>query len=81
MADQHICTDISKLRAAIRDMDCTSRLALSEIVSIAKLSLAWLETPDGYRSLDVIADALNAIWYKTEPAGNGCYSAPSHWLQ
>ncbi len=68
MVNQPTPLDISSLRFAIRNMDLTSQSAFSEIASIAKLSLAWLEIPDGYRDLSVVADALNAIWYKAESA-------------
>lgn len=61
-------SDINALRAAVTDMDCLAQAALNEIASIARMSLAWLETPDGQRSTETIADALNNIWYRAQNA-------------
>lgn len=60
--------DLNSLCAAVRDMDCFAQQALGEIVSIARLSLAWLETPDGQRNTETIADALNTIWFRAQNA-------------
>jgi hypothetical protein len=51
-----------QLRETIKLMDCLAQSGFSEISSIAKLALSYLETPDGYRHIDNIANALVAIW-------------------
>lgn len=63
-ARQHTVPEVQKLRNAVEFMDCLSQGAFSEISTIAKLALSRLETPDGYRHLDDIAHALEAIWGK-----------------
>lgn len=59
-----------QLRNAVTFMDCLSNNGFDEIIAIAKLALAWLETPNGYQHLDVVASALNAIWGKAENIQN-----------
>lgn len=59
--DQQV-KDSLKLRNTVEFMDCLSQDGFSKISSIARLALASLETPDGHRSVDGIADALTAIW-------------------
>ena len=59
-------TQIRDLRNAVGWMDCLAQGGFSEISAIAKLALARLETPEGYRHLDVIASALMVIWSKAE---------------
>ena len=59
---------LNSLCAAVRDMDCLAQAALGEIASVARLSLAWLETPDGQRNTETIADALNTIWFRAQNA-------------
>lgn len=63
-ACQHTIPEVLKLRNAVEFMDCLSQGALSGIATIAKLALCRLESPDGYRCLDDIAHALEAIWEK-----------------
>lgn len=62
--------DITRLKAAITDMDCLAQSGFSEISAIAKLALAALETPDGYTNLEIIAQALRAIWVKADDIEN-----------
>lgn len=63
-------TDPRLLQAAITDMDSFSQSGFSEISAIAKLALAALETPDGYRFHENIALALRAIWGKADDIEN-----------
>lgn len=63
-------SELQKLRDSIIWMDCLSQNGLSEIASIAKLALSRLETPDGYRNLDDIANALTVISVLAEDTQN-----------
>lgn len=63
-------TDIRRLQAAVYDMDCLAQGGFSEISAIAKLALAAMETPDGYRHPETIAQALRAIWGKADDIEN-----------
>ncbi|MCO6427121.1 hypothetical protein [Nitrosomonas communis] len=68
-------TDIEiKLRFTLFNIDALSQDGLSEISSISRLALASLETPEGYRHMDDIANALRAIWSKAEDI-QGCINA------
>ena len=67
---QHTVPEVQNLRNAVEFMDCLSQSGFSEISSIAKLALSRLETPDGYRHLDNIANALKAIWGKADDIQN-----------
>lgn len=58
--------EVQKLRNLVVDIDCLSQCGFSEISSIAKLALSRLETPDGHRHIDDIANALKAIWGKAD---------------
>jgi hypothetical protein len=60
--------DLNSLCSAVRDMDCFAQQALGEIVSLARLSLAWLETPEGQSNTETIAAALNSIWFRAQNA-------------
>ncbi|ATE59099.1 hypothetical protein [Thauera sinica] len=64
------CNNLRRLQAAITDMDGFAQGGLSEISAIAKLALAAMETPDGYRHPEMIAQALSAIWGKAESIEN-----------
>lgn len=57
---------INVLSAAIKDMDCLSRQALSEIVAITDLLLHWMESPGCYDRMDKMADALTLISYRAQ---------------
>lgn len=63
---QSPCNDLRRLQAAVYDMDCLANGGFSEITAIARLALLALETPDGYRHPEIIAQALNAILGKAE---------------
>lgn len=63
-------TDPRQLHAAITDIDCLSQGGFSEISAIAKLTLAALETPDGYHFSENVALALRAIWGKADDIEN-----------
>ena len=58
------------MRTTITSMDGLSQGGFSEIAAIAKLALKSLETPDGYRSMDSIASALESICGKAENTQN-----------
>lgn len=61
---------IEMLRGTITTIDCFASESLSEIVSIAKLALAYMETPDAYRFPENIANALSAIKGRAEMLEN-----------
>ena len=63
-------TDVKELHDTIEFIDHISSDASSEIVSIAKLALFRLESPDAYMHLNDIANALSAIWVKAMDANN-----------
>lgn len=54
-------TEIKELRTALINVDAFSQSAFSEIASIASLALSCLESPEGYRRMDDIANALVVI--------------------
>lgn len=62
--------DEKLLRNAVNMMDCLSQGGFEQISSIAKLALSRLETPDGYRHIDDIANALEVIWHKADDIQN-----------
>ncbi|WP_145588486.1 hypothetical protein [Yersinia rochesterensis] len=57
---------INRLSGAIKDMDCLSQQALSEIVAITELLLHWMESPECYQRMHMMADALNLISYRAQ---------------
>ncbi|WP_145495602.1 hypothetical protein [Yersinia massiliensis] len=57
---------INVLRAAITDMDCLSQHALLEIVAITDMLLHWMESPECYQRMHMVADALNIISYRAQ---------------
>jgi hypothetical protein len=62
--------DIERLRAVITDIDALCQGAFSEIASVAKLALIWLEQPASHRGAEVIAAALSTIYGKAKDAEN-----------
>jgi hypothetical protein len=62
--------DLHRLQAAVTDMDALAQQGFSEILAIAKLALAAMETPDGYRQPETIAQALRAICGKAAAIEN-----------
>lgn len=60
--------EIHLLTSTIEYMDCLAEDSLEEISSIAQLALASLETPDGYRQLANISNALKSIWVRADLA-------------
>ena len=65
-----LTTDTQTLRDTVEFIDRLSQGGFSEISAIAKLALAQLEHPDGYRHPETIAQALNAILGKAEDVEN-----------
>lgn len=62
--------EIKELRTALINVDAFSQSAFSEIASIANLALLCLETPEGYRRMDDIANALVTIRNKANETEN-----------
>jgi len=58
--------DVKTLRNTVQTMDSLSQDGFSEISAIARLALAMLEQPDGYRHPELIAMALRNIWAKSD---------------
>lgn len=58
------------LKRTIEGIDRFASESLSEIVSIAKLALAYMETPVAYRFPEDIANALSAIRTKADVLEN-----------
>lgn len=54
--------DIQKLEATITDMHALSEQGFNQIRGIALSALAYMQTPDGYRHPETIAQTLEAIW-------------------
>lgn len=63
-------TEVEDLQETILTIDCLAQGGFSEIASIARLALSRLETQDGYRHLDDIANALSAIWGRADDTKN-----------
>lgn len=57
---------VQELRNAVQTMDSLSQDGLAEISAIARLALAMMEQPDGYRHPELIAMALRNIWAKSD---------------
>ncbi|MEO8154305.1 MAG: hypothetical protein ABI605_14650 [Rhizobacter sp.] len=55
-----------KLRETTEYISTLAQDVLSEIECIAKLALAYLETPGGYKHPEIIAKALDSIWGRAE---------------
>lgn len=58
------------LRDTINWMDCLSQEGFTDIIAVAKLALAYMETPDGHHHWENIAYALRTIWGKAEDIQN-----------
>lgn len=67
---RHAIPEVQSLRDAVETMDSLSQEGFAEIASIAKLALAALETPDGYRQMCNIVNAFKAIWGKADDIQN-----------
>ena len=59
-----------QLREVVTEMDSAAQGAFSEISAIAKLALAYLETPGAYSDFEGLARVLTAIWGKATDAEN-----------
>lgn len=55
---------------AVTEMDSAAQGAFSEIATIAKLTLASLETPEAYTNPESLATVLNAIFDRATDAEN-----------
>jgi len=63
-------TDLDKLHIVIEDIDAIAHGGFSGIAAIAKLALAALQTPGGYRDPENIVQALKVIWDKAQDVQN-----------
>lgn len=50
-----------KVSSALHEVDLLVQQSCAEMASIAQMALAWLETPQGCRQLEVVARALMSI--------------------
>jgi hypothetical protein len=62
--------EIKGLKRAITQIDELSTNGFSEIAAVAKMALAWMETPRGYNDTEVLAAALKTIWEKADTTEN-----------
>lgn len=66
MKDKLTPTDkeVERLCEAIETMSILSQAGFSQIEAIAKLALSGLETPEGYKHIEIIAKAFEIIQEK-----------------
>ena len=64
-------TDLRELHNTIEFMDGISQDGCSEIIAIAKLTLAFLERGDRLHDIETVAQAIHAIWSKAVDMENG----------
>ena len=57
---------LKNLRGAVKSIDALAQGGFGEIIAIAKLALAYLESAAGYQHPETVALALRAIWGKAE---------------
>lgn len=50
-----------QLSHAVTEIGRLTLQGSSEVYSLGQLALAWLERPEGYRNLEVVSNALQAI--------------------
>lgn len=62
--------NVSRLQVAINTISGLADESLPQIAAIAKLALAYLETPEGYQHPDNVAHALRAIWASADVLHN-----------
>lgn len=76
-------TDLRDLYGTIHDMDALAQEGLAEIIAIAKLALAAMESPTNHPDMSTLARIFSAIWLKSEhlqgciageASGAGCAS-------
>lgn len=59
-------TDLRDLYGTIHDMDALAQEGLAEIIAIAKLALAAMESPTNHPDMSTFARIFSAIWLKSE---------------
>ena len=59
-------TDLRDLYGTIHDMDAMAQEGLSEIIAIAKLALAAMESPTNHPDMSSLARIFSGIWMKSE---------------
>ena len=62
--------EVKALQQAIRSIDSSAAIACSEVSTMAKMALLWLERPEGYYHTEAIATILRAIWFKADELEN-----------
>lgn len=60
--------EMRELRNTVELMDALSQEAFAQISAIAKLAVWSLESPDGYQHIELVANALKAIWGQADDA-------------
>lgn len=63
-------SEVKTLRETVTQMDNLSQDGCSEILTIVKFALAWLEKPVAKHNLESLVIALNMIGYKAEDMQN-----------
>lgn len=58
------------LTSAVQNIDSMSNTALSQILAVAKLALAFMEQPRAYEHPNLLADAFEQIWSTAEACQN-----------
>ena len=70
-------TDLRDLYGTIHDMDALAQEGLAEIIAIAKLALAAMESPTNHPDMSTIARIFSGIWMKSEHLA-GCIASEAH---
>lgn len=85
-----LAPDTAQLRSAVIEIDTLASAAFGEIAAVARLALAYLETPDGYRHPELIAQALTSIFDRASGSADsvifeaeqvGCHTIDQRWLR
>ncbi len=67
-------TDLRDLYGTIHDMDALAQEGLAEIIAIAKLALAAMESPTNHPDMHTLARIFSGIWMKSEHLA-GCIAS------
>ena len=67
-------TDLLDLYGTIHDMDALAQEGLAEIIAIAKLALAAMESPTNHPDMHTLARIFSGIWMKSEHLA-GCIAS------
>ena len=66
--------DLRELYGTIHDMDALAQEGLAEIIAIAKLALAAMESPTNHPDMHTLARIFSGIWMKSEHLA-GCIAS------